>query len=845
MAQFHEMDSEWNILGDSFPKQYYEAPEEIEKKPKAENESKIRLRLQDIQDAHNRIKSDVVCTPVIEAKCVGKSFCNVFLKCENLQNTGSFKARGACNILSTMSPSEKSKGCTVSGGRNYLCAMTYYGFKQSVPINVIVPKDCPLVDKHTYKENFAIVKVHGNDLNDASLHALTYCDEIGSNYVHGSDRLDLIAGYGTLGLELLTQMDRMDAILCPVGSGGLVASLVLAVKSLKPKCLIYGVECSAAPTMTKALQEKKPVMIQLYPTMADSLSSIIASNNAFNIVRGYLDRMITVDEVWISRAMINILEREKMVVEGAAACPVAAVMAGLVPELRGKNVMCVLSGGNINSSRMSRVIDRGMAAEGRLVKFSVALPDVPGAMAKLLAKVTDNGADVKSFVPERAWMRRDIFTVSDDNLMKEDHPHVLTFNEIKQAAERIEGGIIHTPICEAKISKFMDYNIYLKCENLQYSGSCAERGVRNAMLAYGVVGSERGVIVPSHGNLALGAAYQGSTLGVPVNTNSKTNRSQVTVVLPERTPPAHAQRCSELGADVVLCGDSIDDAISYAKKAHKESQQIYMDSDDPLVMAGLGTLGVEIITQLPEADAVIVPVGSGGLLAAVLIACKKLKCSCLVYGAECSKVPKMMKALQAGYPVPVNVVPNLGDGLNTSIVGINAFATLKGRLDRMLLVDEVYVARTIISMLERERLVADGAGVCAIAAVMQGLAPELRGKKAVCIVSGGNIDSGRLSRTIQRGLGSSGRLMRFAVAVPDHRGGLESLAKVIADQSAVLKSLVTEQMWVHSDVTTTWANVVVETSNEQHATCFKEKVRDTYPSARFAVTDLDDKRSVR
>ncbi|XP_026743290.1 uncharacterized protein LOC113504968 isoform X2 [Trichoplusia ni] len=411
MAQVNEIEPTWNILGDSFPKQY-EVPEEVEKKPKAENISKIKLKLQDIQDAHNRIKSDVVFTPVIEAKYVGKNFCNVFLKCENLQNTGSFKARGACNILSSMSPSDKSKGCTVSGGRNYLSAMTYYGFKQSVPINVIVPKDCPLVDKHTYKENFAIVKVHGNDLNDASLHALTYCDEIGSNYVHGSDRLDLIAGYGTLGLELLTQMDKMDAILCPVGSGGLVASLVLAVKSLKPNCLIYGVECSAAPTMTKALQEKKPVMIQLNPTIADSLSTIIASNNAFNIVRGYLDRMITVDEVWISRAMINILEREKMVVEGAAACPVAAVMAGKVPELRGKNIVCVLSGGNINSSRMSRVIDRGMAAEGRLVKFSVALPDVPGAMAKLLAKVTDNGADVKSFVPERAWMRRDIFTVN-------------------------------------------------------------------------------------------------------------------------------------------------------------------------------------------------------------------------------------------------------------------------------------------------------------------------------------------------------------------------------------------------------------------------------------------------
>ncbi|XP_075983189.1 uncharacterized protein LOC142981277 [Anticarsia gemmatalis] len=823
--------SKRTVFGNSFPNiKSGDANEELDKKLKSDNISKIKLRLQDIQDAHKRIQKELVFTPVIEAKYIGKSFCNVHLKCENLQNTGSFKARGACNILSCMSHSEKSKGCTISGGRNYLFAMTYYGFRQSIPINVVVPKDCPLADKQRYKENFAIVKVHGNDLNEASLHALTYCDEIGSNYVHGADRLDLIAGYGTLGLELLTQLDQMDAILCPVGSGGLVASLVLAVKSLKPNCLIYGVECAAAPTMTKALQEKKPVMIQINPTIADSLANIIASNNAFNIVRGYLDRMITVDESWISRAMINILEREKMVVEGAAACPVAAIMAGKVPELRGKNVVCILSGGNVNSSRMCRVIDRGMAAEGRLVKFSVSLADVPGAMAKLLARVTEHGADVKSFVPERAWMRRDIFTISNSQIMCEKEPHILCFGEIKRAADRIEDGIIHTPLCEAKICKYMDYDIYLKCENLQYTGSCAERGVRNALVAFCDEGMERGVIVPSLGDMAIGAAYHGSTLNVPV-----------TVVLPDRTPPSLAQRCSELCADVVLCGDTLEDTLTYVAKVQEDSKRIVLTPDDPLVMAGLGTVGVEIITQLPETDAVIVPVSAGALLAGVLVACKKLKCSCLVYGAECSKVPTMMKALQAGRPCRVPAIPNLADELSAPIAGENAFATIKGRLDRMLVVDEVFIARALVSMLERERLVADGAGVCAIAAVMQGLVPELRGKRAVCIISGGNIDSGRLSRMIQRGMGANGRLLRFAVAVPDHRSGLEQLAKNIADECAVLKSLVTEQMWVHSDVTTTWANVVVETANEEHAANFKDRLRDLYPTARFAVIDLEEK----
>ncbi|CAG4957492.1 unnamed protein product [Colias eurytheme] len=254
--------------------------------------------------------------------------------------------------------------------------------------------------------------MYGNDANDASLHALTYSGEIGSNYVHGSDRLDLLAGYGTLGLEILSQKDKIDAILCPVGTGGLVASVLLAVKTLLPNCLIYGVECASAPTMTKALQEKRPVPIQLKQNIADSLSEVIASNNAFNIIRGFLDKMITVEETWISRAMLILFEREKMVVEGAAACPVAAIMAGKMPELKGKNVVIILSGGNINSSRIPRVIERGLQAEGRLMMITVTLNDSPGGVAKLIARLTDSGADVKNVTTEGPWMRKDITSVT-------------------------------------------------------------------------------------------------------------------------------------------------------------------------------------------------------------------------------------------------------------------------------------------------------------------------------------------------------------------------------------------------------------------------------------------------
>ncbi|XP_041969464.1 L-threonine ammonia-lyase-like isoform X2 [Aricia agestis] len=351
-------------------------------------------------------------------------------------------------------------------------------------------------------------------------------------------------------------------------------------------------------------------------------------------------------------------------------------------------------------------------------------------------------------------------SATEGDSVYESQPHIICFNEIKEAVERNHDGIIHTPLC-------------------------------------------------------------------------------VTVVMPERTPSASSQRCAELGADVILYGESTDDVIQYATKINSDFNHYLISPDDPEVIAGLGTVGIEIITQLPETDAVIVPVGGGALLAGTIVACKKLKCSCLVYGAECAKVPTMMKSLQAGKPVKVSPVTNLAQGLNASVVGDNAFATIKGRLDRMLLVDESYIAKAIISVLERERLVVDGAGVCALAAVMQGLVPELRGKRTVCILSGGNIDSGLLARTIQRGLGASGRLLRFAVPIPDHRSGLDRVANVLADENAVLKSLVTEQMWVHSDVSSTWGNFVVEVANAEHSLHLKDRIQEFYPSARFAITDVD------
>ncbi|KAJ2953374.1 hypothetical protein O0L34_g964 [Tuta absoluta] len=439
-----------------------------------------------------------------------------------------------------------------------------------------------------------------------------------------------------------------------------------------------------------------------------------------------------------------------------------------------------------------------------------------------MASVSANYPVPKMYMPQDEFLAKE----------EENNHHITTFNEIKQAADRNEAGVIHTPLCEAKLSKNMDYDIYLKCENLQYTGSCAERGIRNLFAANQEELVERGVVVPSGVDRALGAAYHGATMGIPV-----------TVVLPDRTPPAVAQRCSEFGADVVLVGETLEDVATYTRKVYgdKSVKEVVVSADNPLIIAGLGTVGMEVVTQLPELDAMIVPVASGALLAGCLVVCKKLKCSCLVYGAECSKVPKMMKALQSGRPVAVPLVPNIADSLNTPIVGNNAFATLKGRLDRMLEVDEAFISRAIITVLEREHMVVDGAGVCAVAAVMQGLVPELKGKRTVCIVSGGNVEAGRLSRTIQRGLSSMGRLLRFALAIPDHRSGLEKVARVISEENAVLKSFATEQIWINSDISNTWANVVVETANENHSSNIKERLRELFPSAKFALADLEER----
>ncbi|GBP85810.1 hypothetical protein EVAR_65874_1 [Eumeta japonica] len=426
--------------------------------------------------------------------------------------------------------------------------------------------------------------------------------------------------------------------------------------------------------------------------------------------------------------------------------------------------------------------------------------------------------------------RSDIDLVYLVSLGDDESSNVLSFNAINKAAERISGGIVRTPLCIAKISKSMDYDIYLKCENLQYTGSCAERGILNFMMAAGADIKSRGVVVASQGALALAAAYHGHCLGIPV-----------TVVMPERASPSLAYRCSDLGAKVVVCGDSLEQAVTYANKLYKETEQFYVSSDDLLVIAGLGTVGLEVIAQLPETEALLVPVAAGGLLAGTLVAAKMLKCSCLVYGVECSRVPTMLRALQVGRPVEVPTAPTLAEGLDAPCAGPNAFATIKGRLDRMLVVDEAWVARAVLALVERERLVASGGGVVALAALMQGLAPELRGKRVVCVISSGNIESGQLSRAIQRGLGAESRLVRFAVPVPDTCFGLKDLATAIANQQAILKSLTTEQVWVTNDVNVIWANVVVETVNEEHTTALKDYIRNLYPCVRFVLYDLEDK----
>uniref|UniRef100_A0A8R1UG80 L-serine deaminase n=1 Tax=Pristionchus pacificus TaxID=54126 RepID=A0A8R1UG80_PRIPA len=406
-----------------------------------------------------------------------------------------------------------------------------------------------------------------------------------------------------------------------------------------------------------------------------------------------------------------------------------------------------------------------------------------------------------------------------------DIPRQVTFSDISAAAFNIKKGISKTPCTKSlQLSNKYGVELYFKKEYMQVTGSFKERGARFALSRLTAEEKKNGVIAASAGNHALALCYHGNLMGVAV-----------TVVMPVFAPLMKITMCRSYGATVLLKGNNIGKAKDYAMHISREKKLKYINGyDAPDILAGQGTIGLEILEQVSDADAVLVPVGGGGMIAGVAVALKTLKPGILVYGIEAETCPSFTRAYEAGHVITEMAGSTLADGLAVPTVGCNSLATARGLIDKMITVCEESIALSILRLLELEKAVVEGAGGVCLAAILSDKVPELRGKKVVAILSGGNIDTTVLGRAIERGLAVDGRLIRIEVVVSDRPGGIAELSTRIAQAGGSIKDIFHERAWISTDVFSVRVKVVAETRDKEHVLELEKTLKERYTDVRIS-----------
>lgn len=390
---------------------------------------------------------------------------------------------------------------------------------------------------------------------------------------------------------------------------------------------------------------------------------------------------------------------------------------------------------------------------------------------------------------------------------------LVTAAQVHAARDRIAGGIVVSPCPHSvPLSELCGCTIYCKLDYMQRTGSFKERGARNALLSLGDDQRARGVIAASAGNHALGLAYHGHMLGIPV-----------TVVMPRFSPLIKVSTCRKLAANVLLFGETFQEARGRALELAESQGLTYIHGyDNPAIIAGQGTAGLEILEQVPDVDAIVVPIGGGGLIAGIACAVKALRPSVQVIGVEAMAAANFTAAVTSGSPVAITCGPTLADGLAVGRVGDVAFATARPCVDRIIQVSEEALALAVLRLLELEKAVVEGAGAAPLAAFLDGHLADLAGRKVVLFLSGGNIDSVILDRIIEKGLVADGRLHRFTAVISDRPGGLARMAQLIADVGASIKEVTHDRAFAGPDVAAVRVVCTVETYDRDHITRLRE-----------------------
>jgi threonine dehydratase len=361
------------------------------------------IQLSDVQSALARIRSDIRISPCTHSETFsGITNSEVFLKLDNQQRTGAFKERGALNKLLCLTSDERQRGVIAASAGNHAQGVAYHAGRHGIRARILMPLPTPLTKVSATRAYGAEVVLHGTNYDEAYEKALEQSRNESLTMIHAFDDNAVIAGQGTLGLEILQQHPDIEAIVSPIGGGGLIGGIACAIKESNPKVKVFGVQPARIPSMKAAVSAGKPVTLESAKTIADGIAVRRAGERTFPLVQKYVDDIVTVEEEEIANAILLLLEREKTLAEGAGAAAIAAVLNHKLPVQKQRTAVLVC-GGNIDVTLLSRIIERGLVKDGRLVRLRVHLPDYPGALHRLTGILADHRANIVETAYDRAY----------------------------------------------------------------------------------------------------------------------------------------------------------------------------------------------------------------------------------------------------------------------------------------------------------------------------------------------------------------------------------------------------------------------------------------------------------
>jgi len=361
------------------------------------------VSLNAIREAMARIRDSIYLSPCARSEYFSQHTGNsVHLKLDNLQRTGAFKERGALNKLLTLTPDERSRGVIAASAGNHAQGVAYHAGRHGIRAQIVMPLTTPLIKVSATKSYGADVVLHGANYDEACEEAVRRGHQFGMTFIHPFDDEVVISGQGTMGVEILQQVPDVEAIIAPIGGGGLISGVACAIKESKPDVRVIGVQPARLPSMKVAIAEGHPVTLSPAATIADGIAVRRAGEKTLPLIQKYVDDIVTVDEEEIANAILLLLEREKTLAEGAGAAAIAALV-NRKTSLSGKKIAVLVCGGNIDVSLLSRIMERGLVKDGRLVRLRVHLPDYPGALHRLTGILAQHRANIVETSYDRAY----------------------------------------------------------------------------------------------------------------------------------------------------------------------------------------------------------------------------------------------------------------------------------------------------------------------------------------------------------------------------------------------------------------------------------------------------------